>query len=317
MGVLRIGHVDLRVMDLAASRNHYENVIGMKVTHQDDDGALYLKCWDEWDKYSVVLRPGDEAGLNHIAYKVEKDVDLDSLRKRIEEYGIKVEEAPAGALSFCGRSIGFRLPSGQKMHLFAEKECVGREVGDTNPDPWPDEIKGAGVHWLDHCLLFGEFDPEKGVNKVEETANFLMDALDFSMSERMMYGPDASVMGGAFLFRSSSPHDIAIFGGPTAGFHHMAFYLEDWSAILKAGDIMGKNRIHVESPPNRHGVTRGLTIYFFDPSGIRNETFAGLGYASYPDMPVTTWTPETAQRAYFFHTLEPVETFPTVYSPCF
>lgn len=69
MGVTRIGHVALRVMDMAASVNHYTKVVGMDVTHRDSDGTTYLKCWDEWDKYSVVLKPSDRAQLDHIAYK--------------------------------------------------------------------------------------------------------------------------------------------------------------------------------------------------------------------------------------------------------
>jgi len=28
-----------------------------------------------------------------------------------------------------------------------------------------------------------------------------------------------------------------------------------------------------KSGPTRHGITRGQTIYFFDPSGNRNESF--------------------------------------------
>ena len=317
MGVMRISHVNVRVMDVEASRKHYEGVLGMKVTHKASDGTLFLKCWDEWDKYSLALSPSDQAGLNHICYKVENEDDLDVLARRIKDAGVEVQSLAAGELSFCGRAIGFRLPSGQLMLLTAEKECVGREVGELNPDPWPDSRSGAGVQWLDHCLILGELNPEKGINKVQETSQFLMDTLDFSMSEKMMYGPDASIMGGAFLFRSAKPHDIAIFGTPTPGFHHLAFYVEDWNAVLHAGDVMGKNRVDVESTPNRHGVTRGQTLYFFDPNGIRNEIFGGLGYAAYPDMPVTTWTPETAERAYFFHTMKPLESFATVYTPSF
>lgn len=37
------------------------------------------------------------------------------------------------------------------------------------------------------------------------------------------------------------------------------------------------------------GITRSETIYFFDPSGNRNETFASLGYLAQRDRPVTTW----------------------------
>jgi len=31
MGVMKIGHVNLRVLDMAAARNHYENIIGLIV----------------------------------------------------------------------------------------------------------------------------------------------------------------------------------------------------------------------------------------------------------------------------------------------
>ena len=84
MGVMRIGHASLKVMDLAAAVKHYENVLGMKKTMEDKAGNVYLKCWDEWDKYSLILTPSDQAGLNHVAYKVQKDSDLDELRKKIE-----------------------------------------------------------------------------------------------------------------------------------------------------------------------------------------------------------------------------------------
>jgi len=40
-----------------------------------------------------------------------------------------------------------------------------------------------------------------------------------------------------------------------------------------AADIIAKNKVPVEYGPGRHGITRGLTIYFFDPSGNRNEVF--------------------------------------------
>ncbi len=317
MGIMKISHVSLSVLDIEACTHHYEMVLGMRITHRDAAGRVFMKCWDEWDKYSLILTPSDRAGLNHIAYKVEHDADLDVLGKRLRDAGVSTEMIAAEAIPFCGRALGFRLPSGQLMYLVAQKECVGREVGALNPDPWPDSRRGAGAQWLDHCLLLGELNPELGINRVVDTSELLIGALDFHMSERMMYGPDASVLGGAFMFRGAKPHDIAIFGAATSGFHHMAFYLEDWNAVLHAADIMGKNRVNVESPPNRHGVTRGLTIYFFDPSGIRNETFGGLGYAAYPDMPVISWTPETAERAYFFHTLKPLESFATVYSPVF
>ena len=121
MGVMRIGHVNLRVIDVTAAVKHYEDVVGMKVTHRDDRGNVYLKCWDEWDKYSIVLSPANRAGLEYVAYKVEHDSDLDLLGNRIRDYGISTETLPEGALPLCGRSLRFTLPSGHGMCLFAQK----------------------------------------------------------------------------------------------------------------------------------------------------------------------------------------------------
>jgi catechol 2,3-dioxygenase-like lactoylglutathione lyase family enzyme len=143
MGVLRIGHVNLRVLDMQATLHHYENVLGLIKTDRDGAGNVYLKGWDEWDQYSIMLSESDRAGMNHIAFKVENDADLDVLKRRISDWGIAVEEVPAGSLHNCGRAIRFNMPSGHEMYLYAEKKRVGKSVGTVNPHPWPQDLKGA------------------------------------------------------------------------------------------------------------------------------------------------------------------------------
>jgi catechol 2,3-dioxygenase len=314
MGVMRIGHASIKVMDIDAALRHYEHVLGMRAMHRDANGNVYLKCWDEWDKYSVVLTPSDRAGLNHVAYKVENDSDLDVLEKRIRDWGVAVEKMPEGALPLCGRSLRFDLPSGHPMYLFAQKEFAGKDVGSLNPDPWPDDIRGAGAHWLDHCLLMCELDPERGVNKAAESTRFMMETMDFKLGEQVVVGPQGSIQAASWLFRTSTPHDIAFVGGPRAGLHHIAFFLDSWHDLLKAADVMAKHKVRIDVAPTRHGITRGETIYFFDPSGNRNETFSGLGYLAQPDMPTITWTEEHLGRGIFYHTGELNEAFTTVYT---
>ncbi len=314
MGVMRLGHINLRVLDMDAALKHYENVMGMAQTDKDEDGNVYLKCWDEWDKYSVILSQSDTAGMNNIAYKVERDSDLDDLKKRVEDYGISVTDMAAGEMRSCGRGIKFNLPSGHEMRLYAEKEALGKDVGTTNPEPWPDDVKGIKAHWLDHALLMCELDPEKGVNKVAENTAFMRDALDFYLGEQVLVGPDGDIQAATWMFRTSTPHDIAFVGGPKMGLHHCAFFLDEWNDVLKAADIMAKNDVKVDVTPQRHGITRGYTIYFFDPSGNRNETFAGLGYLAQPDMPPVTWTEDQLWRGIFYHTGEEAGAFTTVYT---
>lgn len=314
MGIMRIGHVSIKVMDMAAALKHYENVLGMTKTMEDKHGNVYLKCWDEWDKYSLILTPSDQAGMNHVAYKVEKDSDLDELQKKVEAYGIATTVLDEGTLPSTGRLLQFKLPSGHEMRLYAMKEYVGTEVGTNNPDPWPDNIKGAGAHWLDHCLLMCEMNPEAGVNKVAENTQFVIEALDFFLTEQVLVGPNGDMQAATWLARTTTPHDIAFVAGPRMGLHHIAFFLDSWHDILKSADVMAKTKTRIDVTPTRHGITRGETIYFFDPSGNRNETFAGLGYLAQRDRPVTTWDESHLGSGIFYHTGEMVPSFTEVYT---
>jgi catechol 2,3-dioxygenase len=314
MGVLRIGHVSIKVMDMDAAVQHYEKVLGLKTTHKDADGNVYLKCWDEWDKYSLILTPSDQAGFNHVAFKVEKDSELDAFQQRVEAAGVKTQMLSEGTLPFTGRMLQFQFPSGHDFRLYAQKEFVGTDVGSTNPDPWPDDIRGAGVHWLDHCLLMCEFNPAEGVNKVAETTEFMKNCLDFYLVEQITVGPEGAFQLATWMTRTNTPHDIAFVGGPKMGIHHISFFLDSWNDVLKAADVMAKNKVKIDVAPTRHGITRGETIYFFDPSGNRNETFAGLGYLAQPDRPVTTWTEGELASGIFYHTGVLVPSFTEVYT---
>jgi phenylpropionate dioxygenase-like ring-hydroxylating dioxygenase large terminal subunit len=91
-------------------------------------------------------------------------------------------------------------------------------------------------------------------------------------------------------------------------FHGLVFVSFNPDTVESA-DVMAKTRSRVEVSPTRHGITRGETIYFFDPSGNRNETFAGLGYLAQPDMPVITWTEADVGRGVFSHSGEIMESF--------
>lgn len=55
--------------------------------------------------------------------------------------------------------------------------------------------------------------------------------------------------------------------------------------------------------PTRHGLTHGQVVYFFDPSGNRNEVFCGGDYF-YPDQEPVTWTADKLGKAIFYHTRE-------------
>ena len=136
-----------------------------------------------------------------MAYKVEKDSDIDELQKKIEAWGVKTTVLPEGTLPSTGRMLQFNLPSGHEMRLYAMKEYVGTEVGTTNPDPWPDGLKGAGAHWLDHLLLMCEMNPPEGINTVADNTRFMTEALDFFLTEQVLVGPEGNMQAATWMAR--------------------------------------------------------------------------------------------------------------------
>ena len=126
--------------------------------------------------------------------------------------------------------------------------------------------------------------------------------LGFGLSERVL---DGDRLMAAFLTCSTKPHDIAFIRDEEQQdrFHQVAFYLNSWEEVLRAADIISKKNVSLDIGPTRHGVTCGQTIYFFDPSGNRNEVFAG-GYSYYPDNPTRVWTADEIGKSVFYYEKE-------------
>ena len=155
-----------------------------------------------------------------------------------------------------------------------------------NPDIWSVEPRAMRVIRFDHCLLYGP--------NVPETEKLFMDVLEFRLAEKVVT-PDAMI--GAFLTCATKAHDIAfIHSYEKNKFHHISFFLESWHDVGHAADIISRHNIAHDIGPTRHGITRGQTIYFFDPSGNRNEVFAG-GYTYYPDHPTRVISSSSRSRA--------------------
>ncbi|KKB36928.1 catechol 2,3-dioxygenase [Bacillus thermotolerans] len=297
-GIMRIGRLELRVMDLEESVNYYTDIIGLEETGRDGD-RVYLKAWDEYDHHSIILQKSDSAGMDHMGFKVRDIYELEKLEHRIEQFGCKLTRIPYGTRLAEGQAVRFEIPTGHQMELYTEIEQVGTGTGIINPHPWPDGLRGIAPHRLDHTLLTGD--------DIEAVTRFFTEVLDFHQTEKIVT-VDGEVMIGSFLSATNKAHDVAFVKGPDAKFHHAGFYVDNWYEVLKAADILTKNEVPVEVTPTRHGVTRGQTVYFFDPSGNRNEAFAS-GYVSYSDFPTITWTEDKIGTGIFYHRRELVESF--------
>mgnify|MGYP002738067147 CR=1 FL=1 len=271
---------------------------------KDDQGRAYFKTRQERDHNSIILRQADRAGMDFFAYKVLDSATLDELEQKLQAHGIATERIPAGDLLETGERVRFKTPTGHTFELYADKKAVGNATGCTNPDVDVIDGPGIGPIRMDHCLIYG--------GDLDGNTELFTKVLGFTLVERVKL-EDGETDLGVWLTCSAKAHDIAIIGGPNGKLHHFAFELGDWNDVGHAADIFAMDDVPIDIGPTRHGITRGTTVYFFDPSGNRNETFAG-GYTAYRDMPTITWTADQLGRGIFYHDRELNERFTTVFT---
>ena len=303
-GVMRAGYVQVRVTDMDASIVHYRDRIGLSVVHTGEDGRVYLKAYDEFDHHSVILRPADEPGLDFMGFRVRNEDDLTELTDKLYNHGVAVDHLEAGSQPALGRVVSFTIPAGHTIHLYSEMAIAERTPPTHNPDVWDSEPRGMRATRMDHCLLYGP--------NIAETVELFTEVLGFELAE-VVIAPDGSYIA-PFLTCASKAHDVAFVHHDDPGiFHHVSFYLESWNDVAHAGDVMSRYDIPVDIGPTRHGITRGQTIYFWDPSGNRNEVFSG-GYIYFPDNPQRTWDAEQLAKGVFYVDRRLNEAFLNVYT---
>lgn len=298
-GVLRLGFVELRVLDMDQALKHYCGILGLRESGREDN-RVYLKGWDEHDHHSLVLIESDRAGMESCGFKVRRESDLPVIRGALEEMGVDVETLSPTDLR--GEALRFTTPSGHVIYLFATMTQVGNELPLRNPDFEPDGLVGLAVPRLEHCLLYGP--------NIAETERIFCVALGFSPSERLV-DPEGAVKV-TFLACNTRMHDVAFAEHEEPGkFHHVSFWVSSDDSIMRAANLFGKNNVPIDEGPTMHGIGRARTIYFFDSSGNRNEVFSG-SYLYYPDKPTLTWDVTEIGKAISYPQRRMNESFMTV-----
>lgn len=302
-GVLRPGHCQLRVLDIDESVDYYTNIFGLVETGRDESGRVYFKCHDERDHHSLVIRESDRAGMDFYGFKVLDKATLYRLESDLRAYGVATERIPAGELLETGERVRFQAPTGHVFELYAEKTEIGDGLGYVNPDVIIEDRKGISPIRLDHWQIHGA--------DLDGSRDLFINVLGFSLVERIL-AEDGKTDMAVWLTCSAKAHDIAFVRDERNNtLHHASFLLPTWEQVLHAADILAKHRCSIDIGPLRHGITRGTTIYSFDPSGNRLETFCG-GYDFYPDMKPYSWTQDEIGSAIFYHTRALNERFLTV-----
>jgi len=287
MRIAHLGHVELRVPDLAASRAFFTETMGLFVS-AEEDGRIHLRAWQDFDRHTLVLTQAGEAALGRIAWRVEAPEDLDRFAAHLARLGVDVEEVPAGSEPGQGRTLRFRSPEDHLLELFYEierwKERDPALASDVLVHPQRFVGRGVAPRRIDHVTVLGR--------DVEALQRWLTEALGIRLN--YFTEDEGGAMSAAWMSTNPLTHQIAIIRASEPGqtLHHLAYAVDSPDEVMRAARLLVDGGTPIEWGPGIHGTSGGMFLYFREPSGHRMEVWSGAMLLLAPDWEPRRWAPE-------------------------
>ncbi len=301
-------HVELFTPTLEDSVRFFTTTGGMTEVHREGN-SVYLRCWGDHYKYSLILTSGEQPALAHAAWRTWSEADLGEAVKNIEASGVQGQWLESEYAH--GRAYRFRSPGGHVIEILWELERfkAPADIASKYPER-PQRFTGGGIEprQLDHVTVAS--------SDVMRDAQWFRDVLGFRF---MCYNglednPDFVVFG--MITTNEKNHDLAFAKdmSPIPGrLHHLAFWVDTREAHQRAADILLESGTALEYGPGIHGMGEQTYLYFREPGGVRIEVNTG-GVRNYvPDWEAVRWSPSQGSNTFFRNTMMPdsmLESFP-------
>jgi catechol 2,3-dioxygenase len=128
----KLGHIVLKVRDVARSTGFYTRVLGLKIAYEDHaHGAVFLSFGTQHHDLALFqLATGEtpaptQPGLHHSAWQLGSFEELQAAHRELSELGVRVDSAVAHHVT---RSIYFRDPDGNRVELYCDMVDDGFEA---------------------------------------------------------------------------------------------------------------------------------------------------------------------------------------------
>ncbi|HWD03925.1 MAG TPA: VOC family protein [Amycolatopsis sp.] len=303
-----IAHVEVTTPNLDTSAEFYVARFGMRVVDRVD-GAVFLRCWGDHTRYSLVLREAPEPGLALMAWRTTSPEALEAAADRVEAAGAQGTWVDSGHGH--GRAYVFTGPYNHTMKLVWELDqyVADPERASTYPDrPERRSEHAAAPRFLDHVTIAS--------TDVDGFAEWYARVLGFRVMARTQL-EEAPITVFSVLTTNEKSHDLGILKDTSdrAGrVHHIAFWVDSVEDLRRSADVLLENGTAIEYGPSMHGIGEQNFLYFREPSGLRVEVNSG-GYRNYvPDWAPRTWTPSQGSVSFYRNSQMPdsmMEAFPS------
>src|SRR5690349_8670696 len=115
MDVAHLGHLELVTPRLEQSVRFFVDVLGMTVSGEKG-ASVYLRGWDDYERYSLQLTAGRRPMLGHAAFRTRSPQALQRRVKALEASGRGVGWHEEGLGQ--GPAYRFRDPDGHLMEVY-------------------------------------------------------------------------------------------------------------------------------------------------------------------------------------------------------
>ena len=308
MDVAHLGHLELLTPTPEQSLRFFIDVLGMTESGRRGD-SVYLRAWDDYERYSLQLTASHTSGLGHAALRARSPQALQRRVKAIEGSGAGIgwHEGELGH----GPAYRFHDPDGHVVELYYETEWYQapealRPALKNQAQRYP--ARGVNVRRIDHfnCLAAD----------VQANREFFEKYLGFRCTERIVLNDGTEV--GMWLTATNKSYDFAYTReahGVKGRFHHITFALDSREDVLRAADIFLEAGVPIETGPHKHAVQQTFFLYVFEPGGHRVEVAnAGARLVLAPDWKPIIWTEEERKKGQAWG-LKTIESFHTRGTP--
>jgi catechol 2,3-dioxygenase-like lactoylglutathione lyase family enzyme len=254
----------LETPHLEACERFYEDVWGLLPVKAVQGSERYFRA-QGLEPWVLGLVAGQQRRLLSLRLAVASNLDVDALHVKLQRASVTVLTTPAGVQG-PGQYYGFTFkdPDGRVVEVSASAET-------------PPLMTGASVSPLraSHAVLNSP--------KARTVAEFYVRHLGFEISD--WYEKDAII----FLRCNADHHCLGIGQGTNAALNHVAFLVEDGTAVQQAAALATARGAQPVWGPGRHGPGGNVFSYFKDPAGFVVEYTAEL-------IQIPTGTPWSAKE---------------------
>lgn len=287
--IAHLSHVEILTPTLPESTQFFVDILGLEEVHRTNE-SVYLRCWADYETYSIILTASEQPGVGHTAYRAASPEALERRAQALEEAGLGIGwiDGDFGH----GRAYRFNDPDGHLQELYYETE---KYVAPPELKPClknqPQKYTGRGVavKHLDHINFLSSNPPVDGDIMEHVLGMRLTEQIQFTDGSRqaVWYSPNNKSYEVVYTKDAT---------GTKGRFHHIALAVDSFAEIARAADIFCENDIFVEFAPSKHAINQTYFVYCYEPGGNRIEIASGGYLVLEPDWEVISWDEKERAR---------------------